>query len=315
MKKKVVISILVWFGATLLLFGQGDSSGIYFFKGNDVVFEFDLRKVDKEKSGELDFSDLDIYQVAISGDWEGWRKEDWTMQQVDEFRFRLRKPLADFKDAFPWDFRFVVNGKYEIEPVEKKVERQKVQEYDFWEKVFGWEQTELRSDEGNAYFYLAGYEDAEKVILAGSFNHWDEEQLRMDKVAGGWEIRLQLSPDRYEYKFIVDGEWMHDPANSEVIPNIHGTLNSIRELRQPVKFILPAYPNAKKVYLAGDFNAWKEKDLRMKWENNAWRITLPLVGGKHQYKFIVDGEWMVDPNNPIQERDWQGNVNSVLMVE
>ena len=237
------------------------------------------------------------------------------MEQVDAYRFRLRKSLADFNDAFPWDFRFVVNGKYEIEPVEKRGEQQKVREYDFWEEVFGWGKTDLQSEDGNAYFYLAGYEDAQKVILAGSFNHWDEEELTMDKVAGGWGIRLQLSPDRYEYKFIVDGEWMHDPANPEVIPNIHGTLNSIRELKKTVEFILPGYPDARKVYLAGDFNFWKEKDLRMERQGNAWRITLPLIGGKHQYKFIVDGEWMADPHNPIRERDWQGNVNSVLMVE
>ncbi|MFY7927896.1 MAG: glycogen-binding domain-containing protein, partial [Oligoflexus sp.] len=30
-----------------------------------------------------------------------------------------------------------------------------------------------------------------------------------------------------------------------------------------------------------------------------WEIALHLGPGVHQYKFIADGKWMVDPANPL----------------
>ena len=32
--------------------------------------------------------------------------------------------------------------------------------------------------------------------------------------------------------------------------------------------------------------------------NNSWKGTFPLDPGKYQYKFVVDGEWKLDPCNP-----------------
>ncbi len=37
-----------------------------------------------------------------------------------------------------------------------------------------------------------------------------------------------------------------------------------------------------------------------------------LQPGKHLYKFVVDGVWLNDPDNPNREADGSGNVNSVL---
>ncbi len=37
--------------------------------------------------------------------------------------------------------------------------------------------------------------------------------VRMVKVDGVWSFPLYLKPGKYTYKFIVDGEWMIDPAN------------------------------------------------------------------------------------------------------
>jgi hypothetical protein len=44
---------------------------------------------------------------------------------------------------------------------------------------------------------------------------------------GIWEKILMLYPGRYEYKFLVDGQWWNDPGNDRVCPNSFGTLNSI----------------------------------------------------------------------------------------
>ncbi|GAA4974483.1 hypothetical protein GCM10023315_26280 [Algibacter aquimarinus] len=46
-----------------------------------------------------------------------------------------------------------------------------------------------------------------------------------------------------------------------------------------------------------------------------WKYVIPLSGGKHHYKFIVDGKWIADPNNSVKEYDGEGNINSVCMVK
>ncbi|RYG42111.1 hypothetical protein EON79_19540, partial [bacterium] len=48
-------------------------------------------------------------------------------------------------------------------------------------------------------------------------------------------------------------------------------------------------------------------------DGRTWSVTLPLAYGKHTYKFVRDGEWIVDPKAPTQD-DGNGNVNSLLLV-
>lgn len=59
------------------------------------------------------------------------------------------------------------------------------------------------------------YEDpyASQVYLAGSFNNWNPTALPMNRTDGKWEVIIKLPPGRYEYKFVVDGEWVADPDN------------------------------------------------------------------------------------------------------
>ena len=44
---------------------------------------------------------------------------------------------------------------------------------------------------------------------------------------GKWAKELALRPGRYEYRFVVDGEWVDDPAATELIPNLFGTANAV----------------------------------------------------------------------------------------
>ena len=170
------------------------------------------------------------------------------------------------------------------------------------------------SDEGNTSFYLKGHEKAEKVILAGSFNKWNEHLFKMKKVDDGWYITLQLRPGVYEYKFIVDGMWISDEANPNKKRNEFLQYNSLIEVKAYYTFKLRGYQNAKKVKLAGSFNDWAKDGFEMYKTDYGWKFTVLLSGGKHQYKFIVDDEWILDPTNPVKEYDYKGNVNSVCMV-
>jgi hypothetical protein len=43
---------------------------------------------------------------------------------------------------------------------------------------------------------------------------------------GKWAKELALPPGRYQYRFVVDGQWVDDSAATELIPNLFGTANA-----------------------------------------------------------------------------------------
>lgn len=74
-------------------------------------------------------------------------------------------------------------------------------------------------------------------------------------------------------------------------------------------------PEAKEVYIAGDFNDWKLDDnSRMEKDNGTWRKKMKLESGLYHYRFVIDGRWMDDPNNPTKEINPFGEMNSLIQV-
>ena len=80
---------------------------------------------------------------------------------------------------------------------------------------------------GNSTFRLKGFENASVVALAGNFNNWNPRQLFFGKENGQWVCRIDLAPGKYLYKFIVDGEWILDPANPTSEGDGNGNTNSV----------------------------------------------------------------------------------------
>ena len=48
--------------------------------------------------------------------------------------------------------------------------------------------------------------------------------------------------------------------------------------------------------------------------DGVFEAILELESGRHEYKFIVDGVWKVDPANPERVRNNYGQLNSILVV-
>lgn len=70
--------------------------------------------------------------------------------------------------------------------------------------------------------------DAQEICIAGSFNDWHPNVTPMIRLNDGkWAKELALPPGRYEYRFVVDGEWVDDLAATELIPNVFGTTNAV----------------------------------------------------------------------------------------
>ena len=74
---------------------------------------------------------------------------------------------------------------------------------------------------------------------------------------------------------------------------------------------------AKTVMIAGDFNNWTpdNADGFNRDDNGIWSKILNLNPGLYQYKLIIDGRWVTDPNNPIKVQSPFGGSNSVLVVK
>ncbi|MBC3758874.1 hypothetical protein H7U19_10695 [Hyunsoonleella sp. SJ7] len=293
----------------------------YKIENDTVIFRFDVRdysKFTKEHTGQtMEFADFDIEKVAVSGDFNLWSRDHWQMQKISDSVYELKKSIHDFNDEFSWEFKYVINNAYWAEPSKydpnssKALKNGKRLRGVYNLKMY----TAYPDEDGNATFKLKGYKDAKKVIVAGSFNKWNEHLFKMNKTDDGWELTLQMKPDRYQYRFIVDGHWMEDPHNPNKTRNEFHEYNSVLDIKAYTTFKLKGYTNAEKVILAGSFNGWNEHQLEMERKEYGWKYTLPLSGGKHHYKFIVDGNWIVDPDNPVKEYDGNGHVNSVRMVK
>jgi len=73
--------------------------------------------------------------------------------------------------------------------------------------------------------------DAGSVYLMGDFNRWNKKVHPMKLGADGtWKKTIMVPPGKYEYRFLVDGEWRNDPANDSVCPNCYGTDNNVLEV-------------------------------------------------------------------------------------
>jgi hypothetical protein len=80
---------------------------------------------------------------------------------------------------------------------------------------------------GNTTFKLKGYPDAGIVALAGSFNDWNQSQFIFGREGDDWVCRIDLEPGKHSYKFIVDGNWLLDPANPNTEDDDYGVKNSV----------------------------------------------------------------------------------------
>ena len=85
--------------------------------------------------------------------------------------------------------------------------------------------------------------------------------------------------------------------------------------RKRIEFWLVA-PKAHQVVLSGTFNQWSESADPMKRdENGVWKKAKMLSNGEHEYKLIIDGEWMIDPVCSDTALNEYGTLNSVFRLQ
>jgi 1,4-alpha-glucan branching enzyme len=82
-----------------------------------------------------------------------------------------------------------------------------------------------------------------------------------------------------------------------------------------VVFQLEVEPGSE-VFVAGTFNEWNpgQYALRDNPNSGVYKTTLALAPGRHEYKFVVNGEWRTDPNCAEYAPNDRGSVNNVILV-
>lgn len=70
---------------------------------------------------------------------------------------------------------------------------------------------------------------AAAIYLVGDFNNWNRSShpLRQDS-EGRWTITVDLAPGHaYQFRYLVDDEWMNDNQADAYVTNQYGTHNFI----------------------------------------------------------------------------------------
>ena len=68
--------------------------------------------------------------------------------------------------------------------------------------------------------------------------------------------------------------------------------------------------------IAGDFNNWNPETLSFSDvpEEPRWRKEFSLKPGSYRYKYLLDGQWIEDPENDKTVDDSYGGINSMIDI-
>lgn len=82
-----------------------------------------------------------------------------------------------------------------------------------------------------------------------------------------------------------------------------------------VHFELAAEPGCQ-VFVAGTFNGWDPAANPMmdNPDSGHYQAAIRLPPGRHEYKFVVNGEWWVNPKCAVCVTNDQGIMNSVIQI-
>jgi hypothetical protein len=306
---KIYIVFLAFLAIQLSIHGQFDPGGISRIEDGKLQLSLDIRWTDSQKKEVEKLFNLDsTVWVKISSGTSGIYVDsvEWDLKVVSRYMYELSRSLEQ-KAVFHFNENdvFLVGDNRSITP--GYVDNEKI--------IFGTNNFKkpqcFQYNHGEAHFYLPGYLKYGDAYIAGSFNNWDPAFTPLQKVDSGWVVSLPLSPGKYFYKYLIDGNWMKDPNNNLREDDGQGNINSAVYCPNH-QFELKGYSKARKVNVAGTFNNWNRKDLKMYLSADRWILPVYLRDGTYSYKFIVDDQWLPDPGNRFTRTDVWGNVNSVI---
>lgn len=229
-------------------------------------------------------------KVYLAGSFNNWREDELLMQSTGSGWI-----LPVYLSEGTHTYRFIADGKWFIDPANPDKLPNEFNDFNSVIRL------------GHPYvFKLDGFTDAKTVMLLGSFNNWKDDELPMNKTATGWELPYTLGAGNYEYRLKIDGKLTADVVTG-------GSVSLV--IAPNYTFRLKGFANAKTVCVSGDLNNWNPTSFQMKRVGDEWVFPAHLNKGKHRYKFVVDGKWILDPANKLWEQNEVETGNSVLWID
>ncbi len=131
-----------------------------------------------------------------------------------------------------------------------------------------------------------------------------------DKYCRGAKDYFSLSREIITQEVPAAGVVLEETMEKQMKEILKETLPKLNTITLTVKA-----PEAKEVYLAGEFNNWKlDEHSRMEQTNGCWTKHLNLNSGKYRYRFVIDGNWIEDADNPLKELNAYGTMDSLLKI-
>eukprot|EP00298_Acanthocystis_sp_HF-20_P006774 c16541_g1_i2.p2 GENE.c16541_g1_i2~~c16541_g1_i2.p2 ORF type:complete len:134 (-),score=39.99 c16541_g1_i2:43-444(-) len=121
---------------------------------------------------------------------------------------------------------------------------------------------------------------------------------------GSWQFGKYCIPNkRLEFKFLVDGVW----KESEFYPTVDDSFGGKNNVITPA--MIQWEDGGSEIYLYTDFDGWSKK-YPLTYYNHLNKHILKIELGNidcFQFKFVVDGEWKLEPKYPTIENSGHRN--------
>ncbi len=95
--------------------------------------------------------------------------------------------------------------------------------------------------ESFTFTFDPGGERYRNVAVRGEMNDWNPRANPMHLIDGMWQTELELNPGRYQYLIVANGRDMLDPNNPRVVDNNIGGSNSLLEVGQIDRQLVPRF--------------------------------------------------------------------------
>ena len=176
--------------------------------------------------------------------------------------------------------------------------------------------------EGRHRFSQEVYDEVKKHFQKRVFHNVIHENVILREAAGAGLSIVDFDPDSVGYRDymglaseILERGWDCESFFDE------GSLgDSQKRALGPKKvcggtlfqYIAPA---AKEVLIAGDINHWVGAPLIRRNEKGLWQRVFLFGKGGYRYKFLVDGEWKIDPFAMTEKENPYGSRDSYIEVD
>jgi len=155
--------------------------------------------------------------------------------------------------------------------------------------------------------------NAQKISVKGSWDQWKEyyplEQIQ-DHL---FSTHITIPYGLHQFKYLVDDQWKLQNDSTNIIPNDVGNFNQILyvggDYRQRVSFDWEGENKTVSIVIQP---AW-DKPIEMNHRDGLYYLFIDLPLGIYEYKFIVDGNWVLNPNKP-SKMNKEGITNNYIEI-